>query len=335
MRKLLALLIAISCFGSVAIADGLSGSIGGGIGGGIGQFDGGISGKVGVTPTVIIDEQFTTTTYFPGPITSDLVDTRSTTKYVTNASGVLSQVGANVLPISNAGMLVEPAATNLSLWSQDFTNAAWATYTFGAGTIATTAASGLAPDGTNTATLITLFRSVATDAARLNNVFTGTAAPYTGSLYVKANGVGDIGNTIDIVFYNGSAVLTVVPVVMTANWQHVARTDTMAAASCQFIFGYFESSFGGSPQTGTTNILTWQGDVDMESVASSPIATTTAAAARAADSIVVQRTGIGRMVFTFDDTSQQTISGINTAAQYTIPTNLNRPLITRMTGYSF
>jgi hypothetical protein len=56
------------------------------------------------------------------------------------------------------------------------------------------------------------------------------------------------------------------------------------------------------------------------------------AAARAADSIVVQRPGIGRIVFTFDYGSQQTVSGTNTAAEYTILTSHNRPLITRMTG---
>jgi hypothetical protein len=72
----------------------------------------------------IIDEQFTTGTYFPGPITSDLVGTRSTTKFVTDASGVLHSIAINTLPISSAGMLVEPAATNLVTHSQTFST--WA-----------------------------------------------------------------------------------------------------------------------------------------------------------------------------------------------------------------
>jgi hypothetical protein len=286
-------------------------------------------------PGAIIDEWFTQSKYFPGPIASDLVDTRSTTKLITDTAGLLSSVAINTLPISNAGMLVEPAATNLALWSQDFTNAAWNPFTGGTGTISTTAASGIAPDGTNTATLITINRSSATFSdARVGSLFTGTAAAYTGSVYLKANGAGDVGKIIDVCFYNGTSVLSVSHMTLTSAWQRVSVTGTLAAsASCEFIFGYLSSNSGGSNQLGSTSVLVWQADVVLGAM-SSPIKTTNASLTRSADSIVVQHTGIGSVVFTFDDNSQQTISGINTATQYTIPTNLSRALIKRMTGYA-
>src|SRR5437879_11734980 len=90
------------------------------------------------------------------------------------------------------------------------------------------------------------------------------------------------------------------------------------------------NAYVGSGQT----FYAWGAQVELGASPSSYIPTTTVTVARAADSCVIQRTGIGRVVFTFDDNSQQTVSGIDTAAQYSIPTNLNRPLIKRMTGYA-
>jgi hypothetical protein len=88
-------------------------------------------------------------------------------------------------------------------------------------------------------------------------------------------------------------------------------------------------------QNSGDNVYIWQGDAELGTVApTSTIITTTASATRSADSIVIQYTGIVRMIFTFDDNSTQTITGINPATNYTIPTNLNRPLIKRMTGYA-
>lgn len=60
---------------------------------------------------------------------------------------------------------------------------------------------------------------------------------------------------------------------------------------------------------------------------SSPILTTNAAVTRTADSLVLKDLNVGRAVFQFDDNTTQTITGINKAVAYTIPTNLNRQVI--------
>src|SRR5437879_2919473 len=71
----------------------------------------------------LIDEDFANGRYWPRPVAVELVDTRASTKFVTGASGALTSIAANALPISNAGMLIESVATNLGLQSQTLNNA--------------------------------------------------------------------------------------------------------------------------------------------------------------------------------------------------------------------
>ena len=61
---------------------------------------------------------------------------------------------------------------------------------------------------------------------------------------------------------------------------------------------------------------------------------TTSATTRAADLLTMAQTGIGRAVFTLDDGSQQTISGISTGSQYAFPTTLNKRVIRRADLYA-
>lgn len=269
----------------------------------------------------IIDEIFTTAQYFPRAIATELVDTRSTTKYVTSAAGTLSSVAINALPISNAGMLVEPAATNIVLQSQAFNNASW-TNGFN-----TTAADNqiAAPDGTTTAGQIT----TSGGGGYLADASLTVPATATYSIYVKQ---GTQGTQVQFGEIAGSFILvTFVFATPSGNyqalgngWYRIWMNPTATTNQVKIV-----------PGTNTgDNCYIWGVQVESGTSPSSYFATTSAAATRSADSIVIQRTGIGRMVFTFDDNSQQTISGINTAVQYTIPTNLNRPLIKRMTGYA-
>jgi hypothetical protein len=198
----------------------------------------------------IIDEQFTTGKHISqGRSRLIWSITRSTTKFVTDASGVLHSIAINTLPISSAGMLVEPAATNLVTHSQTFST--WAGFN-----AAATDNSGTAPDGTTTASLMTLTAS---------------------------------GGQIS------------------SGWFRIWFTDGTTAAHALRVYG----------QNSGDNVYIWQGDAELGTVApTSTIITTTASATRSADSIVIQYTGIVRMIFTFDDNSTQTITGINPATNY-------------------
>jgi hypothetical protein len=103
-----------------------------------------------VAAGAIIDEDFVNGLYWPRPITSEILDTRASAKYVTDAAGLLIPVLANVIPISNAGMLIEPARTNVLQNSAVLNGAPWADAS--TGTTTRTANAAVAPDGTTTAT---------------------------------------------------------------------------------------------------------------------------------------------------------------------------------------
>lgn len=315
--------------------------------------DAGIPGWV--LPGAIIDEIFTTGQYYPRAIALELVDTRASSKTLTNASGVLSFVGNNVLPISNAGMLVEPAATNIIPTSvpptlSNSTGGNWQAFQ-----AATTAAAIAAPDLTTTgvafiddttANAHVLFPSV--------NPTVVNGTPYAMSFFTKKNAqkIHQIG--INSTMYANfdlnlgtstaqGASATAIIAALTASWYRCTVRFTSPGTSIQAVFACLVNDVSAATYTpayvGVPNgIYVWGAQLEAiaapTSLPTSYIPSTSGAATRAADSITIQRTGIGRVVFTFDDDSTQTVSGINTGLQYTIPTNLNRPLIKRMTGYA-
>jgi hypothetical protein len=66
--------------------------------------------------------------------------------------------------------------------------------------------------------------------------------------------------------------------------------------------------------------------MEKASFSTSPIATTSAVASRAADAVTIALpTGTHTLTFTFDDASTQAVAGLS--GNYTIPTNLNRQII--------
>lgn len=304
-------------------------------------------------PGALIDENFVTGQYFPGPITGDLVDTRSTTKTVTDASGILSTVAINTLPITNAGLLVEPAATNPVLQSKNFSTS-WtnARLTVGATTTA--------PDNTNTAQLIS--QTAATGI--ISFVQQGSAITqgnYTLSVYFKNSGsnfaimLNDLNNGSAVVFNAATASVIGISI-------HGTPITVLASGVIPVGNGFFRayatfnksgstanSQVGGWLQNGTATdwipstvgnasngVYLWgfqQEAAQPNFLPTSYIPTTTVPVTRAADSIVVQETGIGQIVFTFDDGSTQALP-TNPATQTTIPVNFTRFLITRMTGYA-
>jgi len=305
-------------------------------------------GERGSLPTNIIDEQFTTGTFFPGPITSDLIDTRSTTKFVTNASGSLVSIAANSLPISNAGMLVEPAATNSILQSQALATTPWSAPGFGA-VLTNNAAT--APDGTTTATsfadtatsnLFQIGQAVTLSGVQTISFYLKAGSQSFGYIQVNVNGAtdasaqffgltgaGTVGSNLVLA---GGVATTAASIKALANGWYLCSITTISMAGVSTIFVGPANINNNRTYTGTGAVALFMWGANNNG--GSYVPTSTVAATRAADAITVQHTGIGRVVFTFDDNSQQTISGINPASQFTVPTNLNRPLITRMTGFS-
>lgn len=112
----------------------------------------GISGTPAPTPSIAID--FTTNTATVNgvstPISNLLSITRASTQTVVDTSGNYTTASSGALAISNAGLQIYPATTNLVLQSQALNNASW---TLSHVSVADN--TGVAPDGTSTASTFT------------------------------------------------------------------------------------------------------------------------------------------------------------------------------------
>lgn len=236
-----------------------------------------------------------------------------------DSTGLVSLFGANTLRIvSGNGLLgAEPAATNKLVQTADVTNAAWTKFANLTGTISVTGASGVAPDGSSTAVLGAINRSATDSYAQYNQAFTGTAANYSGGVWMKAATAGDIGKVVDIAFFDGTALLLpVIHYVLTGQWMRVPILAYLLAASanCQLVVGYIPAASGGNSQTGSVGFLTWNHQVELGSVLSSDIVAGASQATRGAETIPVSGALATALATSTGAVSALTVGSIQSAA---------------------
>lgn len=224
---------------------------------------------------------------FSGASLANLSVTRAQTvsSYADNFDGTVTAFAANTLRVGvGFGILAEETRTNLLLHSDDISDPAWTMFTNNSGTITRTGNAGIAPDGTNAATLLALNRSSGSDFAAVLQAFTATAATYSSSVYFKAATNSDIGQTVSIAYdlVGSSSLTATVPMIVTGGWQRISISTVLTAASYQMFFGYNDHD-GGS--TGAVNILVWRGQAELGAGPTSGIPTTTAPVTRNADII--------------------------------------------------
>lgn len=237
---------------------------------------------------------------------SDLLTvSRASTKWVTNRSRVLAEVAANTLAYDHdpatgvpLGVLIEPAATNLLLRSQELDNASW---TKTSSTI--TANAGVAPDGTTTADKFIPTTSV---GSALQAITYGASTAVTYSIFAKAAentkfimylnetgatanryqatfdlSAGSVGATVlNGTYTNGSA--SIQP--MINGWYRCtisATTGSSSAGQARII------TVSGQTADGVAGILLWGTQLETGSVATSYIPTGASTATRNADSVSI------------------------------------------------
>lgn len=213
--------------------------------------------------------------------------TRGTTATFTGSNGLIQTAAIdaprfdyNPTTLAPKGLLIEEARTNLTLYSQDFTNALWVSLTGGTGVArVATANAGVSPDGTNNATRLQLDCTDASNSANRSGVrqpivILNTTA-YASSVYVKAYDAGNVGKTLRIVM-EGVAVAPTVT--LTSSWQRVVFTGTSSSVS-----GAFVIECRGGSTTQTADFLVYGAQVEAGAFATSYIPTTTLAVARNAD----------------------------------------------------
>lgn len=265
-------------------------------------------------------------------------------KFVTNASGVLTQLAAGALPFNHdgsgnpLGILLEGASTNIALQSSVNNTSPWQVPN--AATVTPNAAT--APDGTTTAASIIEDSTNARHGAYQVLTGTDTTSAWTGSVYVKSNGTrgwatvaltigGTFGVNVDLTtaavtatVNQSSATNTSYQTTLLANgWIRVAVTMTANASangpyfevgpsnSASPTFGAF--GFASYAGDGTSGIYAWGAQVEKLPFASSYIPTTASTATRAGDVLTIPWTSVTATfrTKTSDQIADSTYIGVN------------------------
>ena len=279
------------------------------------------------------------TTGMPGGVTV----TSSPAGYAKTSSGTLTSFSANAGRRTDLGIVVEPAATNLKIYSQDVSQGAtYFTHTNVTTNVAT------APDGTTTADKFAI-QTGFTDPYPAYNVAVTGGVNYCFSVYAKNDGLNDIFldiedtgfsggtgsdnlnlttgafNTTGGSYGSGFTYVNQGVEALGSGWFRVWTTFQKTTSGNVYLAATASSS--GGTVNGTNGINVWQ--LQLESGVTAPstsITTSGSTATRAADAITFTIPGgVTSITYTFDDNSTQVVSV--SSGSYTIPTNLNRPQI--------
>lgn len=212
----------------------------------------------------LIDLDFANSRYF-GASLEQLTVTRASQGFaaytVAGNSGLLGTFAANIPRITDNGLLVELAATNLALRSRDFANAAWVA------TNVTVSQTSAGADGTtNGAARLTAGAVNAT----ILQVVTGSSTARVVSFYIKRiTGSGTVGICQDGVTFTDIS----------------AQLSSTAFTQVSLIATQLNPSFGVQLGTSGDAIDIDFAQLEAGSVLTSPVVTTSASAARSADVI--------------------------------------------------
>lgn len=203
-----------------------------------------------------------------------------------NASGLIESVAADTArfdfdptTLVCKGLLIEEQRQNVILNSANWTAGSWSSYTTGSATISITAASGTAPDGTNTATKVDFNVPVSDQAFMSSNVFSVTnGLSYAGSFYAKAATGADVGKQI-LFRHAGAGSYTIAT--LTANWVRYSSVEVAPATFTPELGIGLRPGVAGS--SGAVSVLFWGAQEEAGAFVTSYIPTTSGAVTRNAD----------------------------------------------------
>lgn len=203
------------------------------------------------------------------------------------------------------GVLVEPVATNLFLWSEEFQRSSWSFV------LSPTINQEIAPDGNLTADYyepnsnnITIAQQILTLSA------SSTGTYYTISFWIKSATGNNFNSSSEVIVASGDLISNTQTIAysVTNQWTRITRTIILTSAtngSGSVIFRLFRDF-----QAIGKNFFIWGAQLEVGSVATSYIPTTTSQVTRPADIMTVQEpTGISEI--------RETVNGIEQAVSPT------------------
>jgi len=247
---------------------------------------------------------------------SAITFSRTAAKYIDVVAGTsLTTIASGAVAMSDNGLCIEPAGTNVCGDSATVGGGSW---TNGSGTAVTNNI--VAPDGTTTASKIT---GTGSDGYCVHAVGGGGSATKYCSFWMKVPSGTTTINCYTIL--HGSVTQTTFT--LTTSWQKCL----MAAATTTNNSNTMQMG-GGATFTSGKVIHIWGGQCE-DGQRTSYIPSSSGASGygtRDADVFkIFPPSGTYSITFTFDDASTQTLTGqVITSSGYTIPTSLNRPFIT-------
>ena len=237
----------------------------------------------------------------------DFTVDRNSTKYVLGSGGDIISYATDEPAFefnsdgSYKGLLVEPAATNIATYSEDFTN-----WSLGGDNGTITANNTTAPDGNTTADRLIDDGSTGTGLVTVFKSITVTAGTkYTASVFLKADqlafaliqaGSYDGGTTGQNYFgLSGAGTKGTASNLDDSKieaypdgWYRCSITWTQGAADTSFFFSIYAAdsiSNANVDLDGTSSIFVWGAQVETGPIATSYIPTTTASVTRLKDDI--------------------------------------------------
>jgi hypothetical protein len=185
----------------------------------------------------------------------------------TNGNGDLSFTRAsNGTRINSAG-LVEVCPWNLMSYSEQFDNAFWIKATSGSATFVVTANQTTAPNGTNTADLVSITRSATSELAAIYTSVGQGIGTFKNTIWLKAKDNSNVGKTIDLWSWEGNT-RGYTKITLTADWVRYEQDTTVFTGSASELmdFGLLPISYSTST-TLAVEFYAWGGQSNIGSTA--------------------------------------------------------------------